>query len=314
MSALVFCVLVLKCMAMLGLRFYCKLSGEGFLPGGTDASDRALLIDVMFWTMKHSPPAHILLITGDSDFAVLMNKLRLLGYNVLLAAFNKAGMSSALVHAASKIWVWPDIIVGEPEGLMGETHIPGTPLPEKLVNKRKESEASKSSMDLHEDSGHEFMKDVLGEIGRVKLRDGGWLPPSVVDRIVNIVKDRPGISLGELIKELKAMSFNPKQYGYYDYHHCLSRIEHLEFQYIDGMGPKRGVILNISKHAAHKKIDVLPKQDSCVSCRNSDHKEATGEDQSKIQKSTGELLYGKSSTGIAQRSWGSRLLSFFKGS
>ncbi|KAI5061009.1 hypothetical protein GOP47_0023514 [Adiantum capillus-veneris] len=299
--------------------------------GGRDASDRALLIDVMFWTMKHSPPAHVLLITGDSDFSVLMHKLRLLGYNVLLAANNGKGVSSALLHAASRIWVWPDIIIGEPEGLIAETHVPGTALPEIFISNKKESGTSKSSMGLHEDLGHEYMRDVFGGTGKVRLLEGGWLPPPVVDRIVNIVKDRPGITLGELMKELKAINFHPKLYGYHDHYHCLSSIDRLEIQFVNGVDLKGGMIFNVLSHAADKRSDeVSARKVNSMSRENSGRKDYSDgkmcNDQPEIEESTGKCssTNGKSSTktSLGQKksvvsdthgSWGSLILSFFKG-
>ena len=36
----------------------------------------------------------------------------MLSYDVLLAAPNKTAMSTALVNAANRVWVWPDIAIG----------------------------------------------------------------------------------------------------------------------------------------------------------------------------------------------------------
>lgn len=285
--------------------------------GGMDSSDRALLIDVMFWTMRHSPPAHILLITGDTDFSVLMHKLRLLGYNVLLAAPFHQHMSTALVHAASKIWIWPDVVVGEAEGLVAETHIPGAPLPDRFGNKKKEGKPREDSC---EDLGPEVVKDVPKGSGKIKLQDGGWLPPRVADMIISIVIDRPGIALGDLTKELTARNINPKLYGYHDYHQCLSRMEELEIQYVDGACMRDRLLYYVASHVAEKRSAILlPGKDGQVSGGNAVHKEASESivgNEGKSKESTGENgeSLTKKNANVASLSWGSRLLSFIKGS
>eukprot|EP00250_Pteridium_aquilinum_P024658 c29407_g1_i1 orf=131-1372(+) len=284
--------------------------------GGTNASDRALLIDVMLWTMKHSAPANVLLISGDSDFSVLLHKLRMLSYNVLLAAPNNYGMATALVHAASRVWVWPDIATGE--GLLGQVHISGTPLP-RVKDDTSRNKDGKPNMDLREDMGRapENVKDIYQDPPNdvfSRVSEATWVPSILVNRIINIIEGSPGISLGEISKELRAMSINPRAFGYPSFYQLLTSINKLEIRFSDGIGMKDRVRFHLASAdvshgvAAHdKQLDGCEKPESNASdkvCINGNdkglaEKESSGQERS---PASGALF-----------SWGSHLLRLFKG-
>ncbi|KAL5555757.1 hypothetical protein UlMin_037993 [Ulmus minor] len=84
--------------------------------GGKNTADRFLLIDLMCWVSQNPPPAHLFLISGDSDFASVLHRLRMNNYNILLASPESA--QSILCSAASIMWRWNDLLRGE--NLMGK--------------------------------------------------------------------------------------------------------------------------------------------------------------------------------------------------
>lgn len=80
--------------------------------GNKDAADKAILVGMLFWALDNSPPAHFLLISGDGDFANALHRLRLKGYDILLARPDQA-VKPALLGAATSIWYWTDVAKGQ---------------------------------------------------------------------------------------------------------------------------------------------------------------------------------------------------------
>lgn len=85
--------------------------------GGKDSTDRALLVDLILWTVEHPPPAHLFLISGDRDFSDMLHRLRMKNYNILLACPSGGVVSPALLGAATHVWRWNSLVRGE--GLQG---------------------------------------------------------------------------------------------------------------------------------------------------------------------------------------------------
>ncbi|KAL3813224.1 hypothetical protein ACJIZ3_014492 [Penstemon smallii] len=79
--------------------------------GGKNSADRSLLLDLMYWVSQNPPPAHIVLISGDRDFAGILHRLRMNNYNIFLASPDSA--SSALCSAATIMWQWSSLLKGE---------------------------------------------------------------------------------------------------------------------------------------------------------------------------------------------------------
>lgn len=73
----------------------------------------AILVDLMLWTIDHPPPAHVLLISGDGDFANVLHKLKMKNYNILLACLAGQAVSPGLLAAASSVWKWSSLVRGE---------------------------------------------------------------------------------------------------------------------------------------------------------------------------------------------------------
>ncbi|CAM8931214.1 unnamed protein product [Rhodiola kirilowii] len=81
------------------------------IPAGVkDASDKKILVDMLFWAVDNPAPANYLLISGDRDFSNALHQLRMRRYNILLAQPQKA--SAPLVAAAKSVWLWTTLMAG----------------------------------------------------------------------------------------------------------------------------------------------------------------------------------------------------------
>ncbi|KAL3827737.1 hypothetical protein ACJIZ3_016539 [Penstemon smallii] len=78
--------------------------------GAKDASDKKILVDMLFWAVDNPAPANYLLISGDRDFSNALHQLRMRRYNILLAQPPQA--SAALVAAAKCVWHWTSLVYG----------------------------------------------------------------------------------------------------------------------------------------------------------------------------------------------------------
>ncbi|KAG8099264.1 hypothetical protein GUJ93_ZPchr0013g36923 [Zizania palustris] len=83
------------------------------VPSGIkDASDKKILVDMLFWAIDNPPPANYLLISGDRDFSNALHKLKMRRYSILLA--QPPNVSQALTAAAKSVWLWKSLVAGEP--------------------------------------------------------------------------------------------------------------------------------------------------------------------------------------------------------
>ncbi|EOA23576.1 hypothetical protein CARUB_v10016771mg [Capsella rubella] len=81
------------------------------VPAGVkDASDKKILVDMLFWALDNPAPANFMLISGDRDFSNALHGLRMRRYNILLAQPLKA--SVPLIHAAKTVWLWTGLSAG----------------------------------------------------------------------------------------------------------------------------------------------------------------------------------------------------------
>ncbi|GAB2282100.1 hypothetical protein Dimus_016658 [Dionaea muscipula] len=81
------------------------------VPAGVkDASDKKILVDMLFWAVDNPAPANYVLISGDRDFSNALHQLRMRRYNILLAQPVQA--SPALVAAAKSVWMWTTLATG----------------------------------------------------------------------------------------------------------------------------------------------------------------------------------------------------------
>ncbi|KAF8008255.1 hypothetical protein BT93_K2046 [Corymbia citriodora subsp. variegata] len=90
------------------------------VPAGVkDASDKKILVDMLFWAVDNPAPANYLLISGDRDFSNALHQLRMRRYNILLAQPQQA--SAPLVAAAKSVWLWTNLVAGEPPLASGDS-------------------------------------------------------------------------------------------------------------------------------------------------------------------------------------------------
>ncbi|KHN34394.1 hypothetical protein glysoja_016722 [Glycine soja] len=86
-------------------------TGVRFTHVNDGKSSADILFDLMYWVSQNPPPAHILLISGDRDFAGVLHRLRMSNYNVLLATPESA---PGVLHSAATIaWQWSSMLKGE---------------------------------------------------------------------------------------------------------------------------------------------------------------------------------------------------------
>ncbi|KAJ6434637.1 hypothetical protein OIU84_018198 [Salix udensis] len=99
------------------------------VPAGVkDASDKKILVDMMFWAVDNPAPANYLLISGDRDFSNALHQLRMRRYNILLAQPKAA--SAPLVAAAKSVWLWTSLLAGGRPLAEGELQQPGSKMKE----------------------------------------------------------------------------------------------------------------------------------------------------------------------------------------
>ncbi|KZT28230.1 hypothetical protein NEOLEDRAFT_1058893, partial [Neolentinus lepideus HHB14362 ss-1] len=72
--------------------------------GRKDVADKMIIVDMLAFALDHPPPATIILISGDCDFAYAVSTLRLRGYNVVLIAPKSA--SSSIKSVSSLVLDW----------------------------------------------------------------------------------------------------------------------------------------------------------------------------------------------------------------
>lgn len=90
-----------------------------FTTGVKDASDKKILVDMLFWAVDNPAPANYLLISGDRDFSNALHQLRMRRYNILLAQPQKA--SAPLIAAAKSVWLWTSLSAGGSPLTTGES-------------------------------------------------------------------------------------------------------------------------------------------------------------------------------------------------
>ncbi|XP_010523885.1 PREDICTED: uncharacterized protein LOC104802123 [Tarenaya hassleriana] len=112
------------------------------VPSGVkDASDKKILVDMLFWAVDNPAPANFMLISGDRDFSNALHQLRMRRYNILLAQPQKA--SAPLIAAAKTVWLWTSLAVGGPPLTRGESS-------QLIANGRYPSDSERSTLSVAE--------------------------------------------------------------------------------------------------------------------------------------------------------------------
>ncbi|KAL1536654.1 hypothetical protein AAHA92_29269 [Salvia divinorum] len=196
--------------------------------GGKNSADRSLLVDLMYWVSKNPPPAHLLLISGDRDFAGILHRLRMSNYNILLASPDSA--PSVLCSAATIMWHWSSLLKGEdlsgklfnqpPDGpynsWYGHYKAP-------LVDPFAVTELSTCSSAV--ESSLLASEPKLLPTSEPKLRP---IPKSVMNHISQVLNSNPeGISITHLRAELAKSNVDRDLYGYRKFSRFLSAMPHI---------------------------------------------------------------------------------------
>ncbi|KAI8916375.1 NYN domain-containing protein [Gorgonomyces haynaldii] len=75
-----------------------------------EVADKAIIAEILFFTLDHPPPASIIVISGDADFASVLSRLRDRGYRTVLiypkATNEKERKGELLLNAASERLSW----------------------------------------------------------------------------------------------------------------------------------------------------------------------------------------------------------------
>ncbi|CAH8319213.1 unnamed protein product [Eruca vesicaria subsp. sativa] len=204
--------------------------------GGKNSTDRALITDLMCWVAKNPPPAHLFLISSDSDFSSVLHKLRMSNYNILLAGYEEM-TPGVLCSAASIMWDWNALLRGNnltgkcfnqpPDGPYNSWY--GhykTPLLDPFATPTKQEEACTSVVRVEElqelnsntDTGSSESCTVSEEpVLQESSFDTSPVPVEVVEKIGLVLSLYPrGITITELRKQLmkRKIRLGEDFYGY----------------------------------------------------------------------------------------------------
>nr|GEX59497.1 endonuclease or glycosyl hydrolase [Tanacetum cinerariifolium] len=211
--------------------------------GGKNSADRSLLVDLMYWVSQNPPPAHLMLISGDRDFASTLHRLRMNNYNILLASTENA--PAVLCSAASIMWQWTSLVKGE--SLTGKhfNQPPDGPFASWYGHYRVPLE---DPFVVCNQASFVQLEDASDSNSDIKARP---IPQLLSDTIGNILTSYPkGISITELRSELgkKSLTIEQDFYGYKKFSRFLLAMPNLlklqsqkDGQYIiHGISPKNG--------------------------------------------------------------------------
>jgi hypothetical protein len=75
-----------------------------------DACDKTILMDMTFWVSEHKPPACVILISGDRDFSMAVNRFSQRLFKVILITPPKRNVCEILTGAAYKVISFDKIV------------------------------------------------------------------------------------------------------------------------------------------------------------------------------------------------------------
>lgn len=182
--------------------------------GGKNSADRSLLMDLMYWVSQNPPPAHLLLISGDRDFANVLHRLRMNNYNILLATSDTA--PSVLCSAASIMWRWNALV--RRENLIGKifNQPPDGPYGSWYGYYKVPLEDPFSVVEQPKCTHGEELSEASSETKTPPNPTPTPIPKAVTKQIRDILSLYPkGISIADLRFELgKIKGFDKNLYGY----------------------------------------------------------------------------------------------------
>ncbi|EYU34699.1 hypothetical protein MIMGU_mgv1a021072mg [Erythranthe guttata] len=112
-------------------------------------ADKTIMLEMLLWALEHDPPANILLISEDIDFATTLNRLSSKMYNIMVAHQNQDQrvQFKTLLSSAICIWSFRDLIEGGSSSLRNYGQVNSVPSvsafsTRKLVFQDKEANSS----------------------------------------------------------------------------------------------------------------------------------------------------------------------------
>lgn len=139
------------------------------VPAGVkDASDKKILVDMLFWAVDNPAPANYLLISGDRDFSYGLHQLRMRRYNILLAKPQQA--SVPLIAAAKTVWLWTSLLAGGiPSSVQGQSQqAPGNTTHERNTETPKRSNSGTEGASKSFEYNQEFIRVILQALKTLK--------------------------------------------------------------------------------------------------------------------------------------------------
>lgn len=224
--------------------------------GGKNSADRSLLVDLMYWVSQNPPPAHLLLISGDRDFAGILHRLRMNNYNILLASPESA--PSVLCSAASIMWQWNALLKGE--NLIGKhfNQPPDGPYGSWYGHYKAPLD---DPFAVTEQPTNLCSEEVSDTVSDKKCRP---IPRAIVRHIRNFLNSYPkGVSITELRAELARSNLNIDKdfYGYKKFSRFLLAMpNNLKLQFgSDGYYLVRSVNPKVPEQSGNSGISAEPE-------------------------------------------------------
>ncbi|WOL15533.1 hypothetical protein Cni_G24314 [Canna indica] len=180
--------------------------------GKKNNSDRFLMAHLLYWVQKNPPPAHFFLISGDSDFAIMLQRLRMSNYNILLAC--KDSSPGVLLSVATFMWSWPCLVKGERATVKQFNHPPNS-----LYGGHHKAVLHDPFSTMDQAAQNDESMKLTSESKPRKI------PKDFVNAIRQILYSYPeGISVSELRTELKRINIimDKDFFGYKKFSHLLA--------------------------------------------------------------------------------------------
>ncbi|MCO5574212.1 hypothetical protein L7F22_027994 [Adiantum nelumboides] len=170
-----------------------------------------LILDLLLWVRENSPPAHVLLISGDKEFSSVLHKLQMRGYNVLVA-HPKADVSRDLLSAASKVWLWDNMMKG--------TEVSALPPKCNCLQQSPRSCNDTESRYCHNQKvNREFVDVNQDPVCHGLQQKPQNIPKKVVEQVLDVIRSKPrGFTVPAFRRQLvrSSVTLDKNLYGHND--------------------------------------------------------------------------------------------------
>lgn len=243
------------------IRQGCQKTGINLIdvPSGTkDAADKAILIDMFLFALDNRPPALILLISGDVDFAPALHKLRQRGYTIAVA-LPRVKVHSALSNAGKFVWDWHNMASNKGLGTISRFNlgIMAENFPKSSLNAGECQGQQPEPMNAGECQGHQPEPKSANDVDKQGLpseekgvnskSSGQTLDVNTLkDEILRVVSMNGGKvpfgDIGASYGKAFGKNFCLEKYGY---RHLRSIIQEMGDLCLEGDGEKKSVYIKV---------------------------------------------------------------------